>query len=41
MPSELSEAIKLAYHEKELVAQLLTKYKATNVCKGKDCGCKK
>ena len=27
-------------HEKELVTQLLTKYKATNVCKGKDCGCK-
>ena len=39
MPPNLSKVVKLAFHEKALVMQLLTKYKATKVCKGKNCEC--
>ena len=38
----LKDAVTLAYHEQELVEQLLTKMKAKNknVCTGTGCACK-
>ena len=40
MPPGLLKAVQLDFHEKALVMQLLNKYKATKVCKGKNCECK-
>ena len=40
MPPDLLKAVQLDFHEKALVMQLLNKYKATKVCKGKNCECK-
>ena len=40
MPPDLLKAVQLDSHEKALVMQLLNKYKATKVCKGKNCECK-
>ena len=39
-PEELTKQIKLHFHEKELVQQLLRGHTCKAVCKGLKCACK-